>query len=219
VTLLHPGEAARPTLVPTYGRREDFFVGRGGGDMTPATVQQARPVHDDRVARPRRWWHRRATPHPLQQLDDAREVLDRARAMIERGWVQNRWYVLAPRPQGRRSSLLRSAIVAPDEVAAACLVGALALALREHDPRADLLSGGGAALDAVWDAVRDAGGTSDPPTGRRPWPREARLLRVRDLTRWNDRPGRTRDEVLAVLDDASSRVIMAAMRGPVPATP
>jgi hypothetical protein len=44
-------------------------------------------------------------------------------------------------------------------------------------------------------------------------------MRIRGLARWNDRPGRTRDEVLAVLDDASSRVIMAAMREPAPATP
>jgi hypothetical protein len=189
--------------------------------MTAMTVQTsvqeqmrpARAAHDG-AGRPRRWWHRRAAPHPLQQLDDAREVLARARALIETGWVQNRWYVLAPRPQGRRSSLLRTAVVAPEEVAAACLVGALALALREHDPRADLLTGGGMALDAAWEAVRDAGGASDPAAGRRAWPRDARLLRVRDLTRWNDRPGRTRDEVLAALDGASSRVIMAAMREP-----
>jgi hypothetical protein len=119
--------------------------------MTPTTVRQE-PARDDRAGRPRRWWHRRATSQGdlLQRLDDAREVLDHARALIETGWVQNRWYVLAPRPHGRRSSLLRTEIVAIDEVAAACLVGALALALREHDPRADLLTGGGAALDAVW---------------------------------------------------------------------
>jgi hypothetical protein len=189
--------------------------------MTPTTVhqqEQVRPARDDGAGRPRRWWHRRAAPHPLQRLDDAREVLDRARALLETGWVQNRWYVLAPRPHGRRSSLLRTAVVAPNEVAAACLVGALALALREHDPRADLLTGRSAALEAVWEAVREAGGVPPgPATGRRPWPREAQLLRIRDLTRWNDRPGRTRDEVLAVLDDASSRVIMAAMCRPVPA--
>jgi hypothetical protein len=188
--------------------------------MTPTTVRQE-PARDDRAGRPRRWWHRRATSQGdlLQRLDDAREVLDHARALIETGWVQNRWYVLAPRPHGRRSSLLRTEIVAIDEVTAACLVGALALALREHDPRADLLTGGGAALDAVWAAVRDAGGAPGAAARRRAGPREAQLMRIRDLTRWNDRPGRTRDEVLGVLDDASSRVIMAAMREPAPATP
>ena len=39
-----------------------------------------------------------------------------------------------------------------------------------------------------------------------------RAARVRDLTRWNDRPGRTRDEVLALIDLASSRAIMEAMQ-------
>lgn len=179
--------------------------------------EQARPARQDGAGRSRRWWRRRPEPDPLQQLDDVREVLDRARALVETGWVQNRWYVIAPRPQGRRAPLLRSAVVAPDEVAAACLVGALVLALREHDPRADLLTGGGAAMDVVWDAVRDAGGVRAPVAGRWGWPPDARLLRVRDLTRWNDCPARTRDDVLAVLDDASSRVIMAAMRRPVPA--
>ena len=180
------------------------------------TVQTA--VHEqarhDGPARPHRWWHRRPSPprDALQELDRAREVLDRARALIETGWVQDRWYVLAP----RRSSLLRQAVVAPDEVEAACLVGALALALREQDPRADLLTGGGPVLDVVWHAAREAGASPDPVPARRAWPRDTRLRHVRNLTRWNDRPGRTRDDVLAVLDDASSRVIMAAMREPAP---
>ena len=180
------------------------------------TVQTA--VHEqarhDGAARPHRWWRRRPAPprNPLQELDRVRAVLDRARAQIETGWVQDRWYVVAP----RRSSLLRQAVVAPDEVTAACLVGALALALREQDPRADLVTGGGPVLDVVWDAAREAGASPDPAPARRAWPRDARLLHVRDLTRWNDHPGRTRDEVLAVLDDASSRVIMAAMREPAP---
>jgi hypothetical protein len=37
---------------------------------------------------------------------------------------------------------------------------------------------------------------------------------VRDLTRWNDQPGRTQSEVLSLLDLAVSRVILTGMRQP-----
>jgi hypothetical protein len=35
---------------------------------------------------------------------------------------------------------------------------------------------------------------------------------MREVAQWNDQPGRSREDVLAVLDVAISRVIMAAMR-------
>jgi hypothetical protein len=38
---------------------------------------------------------------------------------------------------------------------------------------------------------------------------------MREIVRWNDQPGRSRDKVLGVLDLAVSRVIMAAVRQPV----
>jgi len=41
-----------------------------------------------------------------------------------------------------------------------------------------------------------------------------RIARIRDVARWNDQQGRTRDQVLAVLDLAVSRIIMTAMREP-----
>jgi len=40
------------------------------------------------------------------------------------------------------------------------------------------------------------------------------MARVRDLTRWNDQPGRTREEVLGLVDLAVSRAVMAAVGGP-----
>jgi hypothetical protein len=38
------------------------------------------------------------------------------------------------------------------------------------------------------------------------------VSRLRDIVRWNDEAGRTKVEVLTVLDDAASRAIMSAMR-------
>ena len=134
-----------------------------------------RPARDDGAGQASRWWHRRAARTRCSGSTTPARCSTAPARCSKTGWVQNRWYVLAPRPHGRRSSLLRTAVVAPNEVAAACLVGALALALREHDPRADLLTGRSAALDAVWEAVREAWAGCRPARrpGRRPWPREA----------------------------------------------
>jgi len=38
----------------------------------------------------------------------------------------------------------------------------------------------------------------------------ARAARVRELARWNDEPGRTREDVLALLDTAISRMAPTA---------
>ena len=94
----------------------------------------------------------------------------------------------------------------------ACLIGAVALALRERDARAKLTVDGGPAIDFVWDAVQQARGLTRPGVAGRAAPPEVRLARMREVAQWNDRPGRSRADVLAVLDLAISRVIIAAMR-------
>jgi len=150
----------------------------------------------------------------LQRLDEVRDVLERARDTLASGWVQNRWYAVAPRLGPQRSGLFGAATGDPQNVSGACLVGAVALALRERDARADLAIDVGAAVDFVWDAMQETVGVSGSDAAGRAWPRNVRLMRLRDLTRWNDEAGRTRDEVLGLLDRAVSRVIMAAMRRP-----
>lgn len=77
----------------------------------------------------------------------------------------------------------------------ACLVGAIRM------------GGGGQlaarSLDLVWHALRD-----DPHDLRWVPPPDVRLARVRDLTRWNDRPARRVGEVLALL--AAADLLAAA---------
>jgi hypothetical protein len=149
----------------------------------------------------------------LRRLDLVRAVLERSRAIVASGWVQERWYGTAPRlnqavlPVGTRADT--------DPVAAACVLGAVALAVRERDPRADLTVDAGPVVDFLWDAVREARGLPGPGVAGRAAPRELRVTRMREIVRWNDQPGRSRDEVLGVLDLAVSRVIMAAVRQPV----
>jgi hypothetical protein len=66
----------------------------------------------------------------------------------------------------------------------------------------------------LWDALQELRGTHLPGVAGRAAPPAVRAARVRDLTRWNDHPGRSRAEVLRLLDVASSRAIMEAVGSP-----
>ena len=143
----------------------------------------------------------RAVPHDadaqrLRRLDQVCVVLADARqSLIEDGWVQNTWYA-------RRAD--------PGTTTAACLVGAVVRAARRHEPGAGPLAAG-PTLDVLWDALQESRGMGGPGLAGRAVPPQVRTARVRDLTRWNDRAGRSRAEVLELIDLATSRAIMEAM--------
>jgi hypothetical protein len=127
-------------------------------------------------------------------------VLVEARALLGQGWLQGTWF--AVRPSGR--PLPAVAATSKDPIPArpsTCLVGAVVLA-----------SGGRPAvcaqrtqrsLDLLWHTLHRV---ADP--GAVQWcPGPAlRTLQVQDLTRWNDTPGRSLDEVLALLDAGIGRL-------------
>jgi hypothetical protein len=142
------------------------------------------------------------------RLGDVCAVLDGARAVIERGWVQDRWLV-TPAPAAHRST----AADVPPDVSGACLVGAVVHAAQRHHATAKAISAA-PALDVLWDAWQETRGFGGPGVAGLAAPREVRAARVRDLTRWNDQPDRTRDDVLGLLDLATSRAIMEAMTQP-----
>ena len=149
----------------------------------------------------------RSTAFPYHRPAEVLAVLQHARSIVETGWVQNRWTVERPAvPLASRSAADASH---GDPTAAACVVGAVALAVRARDPRADLAVATGPALAYVWDAVH-AGLPGRPAAGRAA-PHEVRVARMRDLARWNDRPGRTRADVVAVLDHAAAAVVAATV--------
>ena len=153
-------------------------------------------------APPRRWWSPRPRHHdrPAEVL----AVLGAARDIVEAGWVQNRWAVSPA--QGRTSA----AGDGTDGSVRACVVAAVALAVRARDPRADLAVDTGPALAYVWDEV--FGGR----TAGRSAPHDVRVARMRELARWNDASGRTRDDVVAALDHAAARVVAQVVQ-PAPA--
>jgi hypothetical protein len=144
------------------------------------------------IRAPRRRWWAPGSPgydRPAEVL----AVLQHARAIVEAGWVQNRWTVPA-------AAAPTAAGAGPGE--RACLVAAVALAVRARDPRADLAVGTGPALAFVHDAVFG----SDGAAGRSA-PHHVRVQRMRELARWNDERGRTRADVAAALDRAAAAVV------------
>jgi hypothetical protein len=138
---------------------------------------------------------------------DAVAVLDAARAVVRRGWTQNKWYVLEA-PGGRRRNFGPMSLTRLDhrQVVEACLVGAVLHAAWQQSPRPEYAN---PAIDALWHTLYEpAGPPGADPVGPASSP-PLRAARVRDLTTWNDRRNRTRDEVLGLLERSAARIAEA----------
>ena len=155
-----------------------------------------------------------AAPHRARslRLEHARDVLELARVIIERGWVRRSSYVAAPRPaRGLQSMVRRDPGPAPDDVRAACLVGAVLVSAQRVDAKADLVTSAGPAVDALWDALCEHRGMPGPAVSGRAAPAALRVMRIRELVRWNDSYARDQDEVLGLVDRAISHTIVSSM--------
>ena len=152
----------------------------------------------------------------LRRLEDARSMLERAHALISACWVQDAFYVVRDSRGGVRPvSPLGLLLTSREDVAGACLVGAIAHASSTVD-RSERRGPAATAVDMLWSELADrhpdaVTGPGLMPTWDDPHP-GARAARVRDLARWNDDPRRSRDDVLGLLDAAVSRTISAAVR-------
>ena len=137
---------------------------------------------------------------------DALAVLDATRGVIARGWTQHTWY-LVETPAGRRRTGQRFFPGRLDhrQIVAACLVGGVMHGAWQLSPRAEFAY---PAIDALWRALFDTDAEVDPvgPAA----PPLVRAARVRDLTTWNDRGYRTREDVLGLVDLASARLSPAS---------
>jgi len=123
----------------------------------------------------------------LLELREITELVARAGAVIEGGWVQYGWYRYR---DGQPSGTVDSG---SHEIAGACLVGALVHA--GGGRRAFTSQPVQRALDLTWSTLYGMAGDSlawcPPPA--------VRFSHLRDLTRWNDAPARTKGEVLDLL--------------------
>jgi hypothetical protein len=131
--------------------------------------------------------------------EEALAVLSATRGVIARGWTQNSWYVVET-PAGRRRPAQRflNGRVDRRNVVSACLVGAVMHGGWLLSPRAEYAY---PAIDALWHTLFDTGTEVGPVASPL-----VRAARVRDLTTWNDRNYRTREDVLRLVDLATARL-------------
>jgi hypothetical protein len=141
----------------------------------------------------------------VRRLEGATALLERARALVAEGWVQDSFYVVRGRTgETRPVSPFGLLLLSRSDVVGACLVGAVAHASSAVD-RPDRRGQAALAVDTLWQSLTDESVPYDPHPG-------ARAARVRDLARWNDEPSRCRDDVLDLLDRAVSRTILQSVR-------
>ena len=182
---------------------------------TQAPEIQAPPRQADTK---RRWGgllppRRDAELERLRQLEGARAVLERARALIAQGWVQDAFYIVRGRNgESRPVSPFGLLLLTRTDVVGACLVGAVAHASGSIDRR-ERRGQAALAVDTLWHTLPEDPSYERVPTA--PYYAvhpAARAARVRELARWNDEPARTRDQVLGLVDRAVSRTILHSVR-------
>lgn len=159
-------------------------------DVAPGTrrwqrSERRRLVRADRAAR------------QLASLHGIRALLERAITVAGSGWVQGCWFSVMDE-QGRPSSVHAKDVPAVTDktVAGACLVGAIVAA--GGGPAAVRTQSVQRALDLTWHALYQG---ERQPVRWCPAP-PIRMEHVRDLTRWNDHPQRSAQEVVTLLHDA-----------------
>lgn len=180
-------------------------TGRVGSRPARGMRQRWLERRRERAAARRREWELAR----LRDLDTARVALAQAAEIIRSGWVQNAWFQVLDdtgRPVGLGPSDLR--MIDMREVTGACLVGAVIEATGGW--RQARSAATGRTADLLWDTLEHGTDCSGPSAFDRPGAPASRMVRVRELTSWNDQPGRTRDDVLALLETADSRAILAA---------
>ncbi len=129
----------------------------------------------------------------LAELVLIREVLGRAADLIDRGWLQDAWFSYRSPDGDVRVSYVPAGGTHGMTVLSTCLVAAIRDAKGPHPTGGQVVR---RALELTWHTLH---GDRNQPVGWCPAP-DVRAMHLRDLTRWNDRPGRTSAEVAALLE-------------------
>lgn len=164
------------------------------GGLVEDRVPDRRCRRDER----RRLARQDALAARLAELHRMRALLEEAVAVVTTGWVQNAWFTVVDAHGGQvRVTAHDIDRIERSPVSGACLVGGIVHA------------GGGPGavhsqlvqrtLDLTWhtlyeDEQRPVRWCPSPPV---------RSAHVRDLTRWNDHPHRTPQDVVALLGSAA----------------
>jgi hypothetical protein len=147
----------------------------------------------DRIRQRRRLAEQDRRTARLAELHHIKAVLGDAETVIRAGWTQKTLYACVDDRDRRHPVDPRDG--AFDE---ACLVGAVVHAAGGPEAASGQLAQ--RTLDVIWHALYR---NPDRPVGGCP-PPGMRATQVLDLARWNDRRGRTRSEVLALLSVAAT---------------
>ena len=147
----------------------------------------------------------------LWRLDRIRDALEQARVVLEQqGWTSGAWFTVR-QPSGQpRSVTTAEALALRDprrEVLGSCLVGTL-VRLAEDPDRAPSVADVWGCVDELYEAMHEQLGHDAFPPGRS-YSHQQRRAHLQTLTAWNDAPGRTREQVLDLLDRAIARTIVA----------
>jgi hypothetical protein len=223
----------RGPLVPGEQRSD------AGGMTSPAIRHASAPAASAPAAaapgpggeparRERAWWRRLcalAAPRPLPPeeqhagLERLLALLEAARAELSAGWVQDGWWT-SPADGGQQILVtgLAAGRSTPAAVGAVCLAGALIRAGAGQGGDSEAGRAIDVVYDALWESRRQPATTPGPGVLTVSSP-PVRQAKTQALTRWNDTPGRTGGEVLAVLDRAIARVIQSLAALPAPRVP
>jgi hypothetical protein len=130
----------------------------------------------------------------LAELHGIRDLLTRAETVVSAGWVQHGWFTVADELGGtHRVDALNLGDLTGRPVSGGCLVGALVHAAGgPATVRSQLVQ---RTLDLTWHALHE---DERRPVRWCPGP-DVRGAHLRDLTRWNDSPRRTADQVAGLL--------------------
>jgi hypothetical protein len=136
----------------------------------------------------------------LAELFRIDALLEEATLVVERGWTQHAWFTYVDGTGSQFAVKVCTPRVArklaTQQVTSACLVGAVVTAGGgPAEARGQLVQ---RTLDLIWHTSFRGG---DEPIRWDPSSAE-RLCHAIDLVRWNDRPDRTPDEVVTLLDRA-----------------
>jgi hypothetical protein len=179
------------------------------------TSTPVRPVPATESPETRRRWggllppRRDAQLERIRQLEGARALLERARALVAQGWVQDAFYVVRGRNgEARPVSPFGLLLLTRSDVVGACLVGAVAHASGTMERR-DRRGQAALAVDTLWQTLAEDIVPISPADSVHP---AARAARVRELAQWNDEPTRTREDVLGLFDRAVSSTIIQSVR-------
>lgn len=146
------------------------------------------------------------------RLERVRAMLELAREVLARdGFTRGSWFTVRTATGGTRLAGYPAALSLRDpsqQVVSACLVGTL-VRLADDPDSAPSLADAWACVDELYEAMHERMGHASMPAGRVYAPPERRS-RLQGLTAWNDAPGRTRADVLDLVDRAVSRTIVAA---------